>query len=961
MTSTVSRTPQQTQQVLEQAQAAALAIANSATTSIGPNQFVFFAAFDGTDNAYVPVNGDTQNTAIGQLFDQVKGGNGPSQTAAYYEGVGTPGTLSGSDWWPSDVTAQNIQTAQHAYDAFALVAFNWLLANHGGSVTSMIAGFSRGCAAEAIFAQMLYKNGLVYTDQDGVAHTLIQPGAVGAVSAALAIDPVLTGESGNMDFPPGIKNLTVVRAENEYRSLFKAAEYGADSDTVIDVPGSHSDAGDAYDNGLGGIYLGAYTGFFQNAGLHTLPVDSARQFISPTATPIVIHSESLTDAQIATEFALTGTLPAWEATYNPTNDLGVKRDTSSYGSPVTVSQNATNFTAYDGNIVVGGSGYSSSADFTGFVILPDSSASIGGVGDAITVNNGATLDFTSNVITSNETIRFSSDSAKLTHNGTVIIDEPLAFRGTIYGFVPSDTIDLEGIGTATGVALAANNMLNVSKANGTIINLQLDSTQNFSSDSFLITPDGAGGTKIVAEDDTQPISFSGTKETLLVVDPSKLSGTVSNFIQGDTIDLVGISATGILSDVNGVLSVPESGGGALTLNIAFDPLQEAGEAILATPTANGTELTVTSAFTYSHFTYGVAVAYDTTYAEAINNNGVVVGFTTYGREQGIISDYIYNDGIYTHITAADFPSDSGASDYFIYNTGINDFGMITGWGAAGAFIKSGGTATIIQVPGQALRPSAITNSGVVYGNGLGSDGVINGTLVITQGFSFANGKYSQLSYTDSSGVSIPAQFDSVSESGNFVLGSFIVPGSNTLRFFLHQQGTDVLLPDQLDGFYPYYMAVNDLGDLAGGIASTARVPYSYFGYNGDFLEKANGEIITLSPPYQGVLTNPAIASLNDSDQMVGNAGVPGSVYAFQASPVSEVISCFMSGTKIRAARGEVPVEELSVGDLVRARFACLAEVRWIGSRTVNCARHPHPGAIWPVRVQAGAFGPSAPV
>jgi len=48
MTTTVSLTAQQTDQVLQQAQLAAQAIANSATTLVGSKQFVFFAAFDGT-------------------------------------------------------------------------------------------------------------------------------------------------------------------------------------------------------------------------------------------------------------------------------------------------------------------------------------------------------------------------------------------------------------------------------------------------------------------------------------------------------------------------------------------------------------------------------------------------------------------------------------------------------------------------------------------------------------------------------------------------------------------------------------------------------------------------------------------------------------------------------------------------------------------------------------------------
>ncbi len=72
-------------------------------------------------------------------------------------------------------------------------------------------------------------------------------------------------------------------------------------------------------------------------------------------------------------------------------------------------------------------------------------------------------------------------------------------------------------------------------------------------------------------------------------------------------------------------------------------------------------------------------------------------------------------------------------------------------------------------------------------------------------------------------------------------------------------------------------------------------------------------------------------------------------------------ACFASGTRIETEAGPVPVENLREGDYVRlAREDAFVPVVWMGHRTVDCARHPRPDAVMPVRVRAGAFGPGQP-
>jgi hypothetical protein len=72
------------------------------------------------------------------------------------------------------------------------------------------------------------------------------------------------------------------------------------------------------------------------------------------------------------------------------------------------------------------------------------------------------------------------------------------------------------------------------------------------------------------------------------------------------------------------------------------------------------------------------------------------------------------------------------------------------------------------------------------------------------------------------------------------------------------------------------------------------------------------------------------------------------------------VVCFVRGTRIRTPDGDVPIEELKPGQRVVTMDGNIAAIKWIGHRRVNCGRHPDPRKVWPVRVQAGAFGRGLP-
>jgi hypothetical protein len=92
-----------------------------------------------------------------------------------------------------------------------------------------------------------------------------------------------------------------------------------------------------------------------------------------------------------------------------------------------------------------------------------------------------------------------------------------------------------------------------------------------------------------------------------------------------------------------------------------------------------------------------------------------------------------------------------------------------------------------------------------------------------------------------------------------------------------------------------------------------------------------------------------------------NSALGQSVDHVDITILPDSIPCFATGTPIMTDAGEVPVERLTVGARLPTRLGRrLAEVVWIGQRSVDCRRHPRPQSVWPVRVKRGAFGRDTP-
>jgi subtilisin family serine protease len=154
-----------------------------------------------------------------------------------------------------------------------------------------------------------------------------------------------------------------------------------------------------------------------------------------------------------------------------------------------------------------------------------------------------------------------------------------------------------------------------------------------------------------------------------------------------------------------------------------------------------------------------------------------------------------------------------------------------------------------------------------------------------------------------------------------------------------------------------------IDDITGQSGDTVQFPDSMSAYT--FACAAPGEVSVTANGVTDMLTS--IATLQFAN---------GSIPAIS-------VECFAAGTLIATVDGERPVEDLCVGDRVLTWEAMVAPstnpplpsptklekgegrvrdeaIVAIQRRSIDCARHPNPRAVWPVRIAAGAFGVGRP-
>ncbi|GGG36827.1 hypothetical protein GCM10010964_25830 [Caldovatus sediminis] len=137
----------------------------------------------------------------------------------------------------------------------------------------------------------------------------------------------------------------------------------------------------------------------------------------------------------------------------------------------------------------------------------------------------------------------------------------------------------------------------------------------------------------------------------------------------------------------------------------------------------------------------------------------------------------------------------------------------------------------------------------------------------------------------------------------------------------------------------------------------------YAGWN-DYVDGGTGTdtVVLPSGTWTGTSTTVTVGGTTYTRWDDGNGN---SVYLSGVESTTTIggAPCYLEGTRIMTARGEVAVEDLRIGDLVvtaHGRGPVLQPVVWIGKRRVNLAAHPNRAAVEPILIRAGALGEGVP-
>jgi autotransporter passenger strand-loop-strand repeat protein len=336
--------------------------------------------------------------------------------------------------------------------------------------------------------------------------------------------------------------------------------------------------------------------------------------------------------------------------------------------------------------------------------------------------------------------------------------------------------------------------------------------------------------------------------------------------------------------------------------------------------------------------------------EYVSAGGSAVGTTLNSAGHQFVSGTVVSTTINS---GTEYVYSGGAASFTVVNSGSYD--EVAGGGVAVSTTVNNGGVELLQTGGGTADGTQVNSGGVQNVFGIAVNASVNNggqQFVYSGGTSFdatVNSGGSEVVFS-AVGFGYDSNFGRVSGTTVNSGGFEVLSGGGAYGTTLNSGGTEVVGAAGI---------ARDTMVNVGGVIDVAYLAYA----SGGAANVNASDVLTVRMG-GAIYTQQLAGTYIDAQFLLAPDIGGGTLITAEPGAVTAAVAaapCFRRGTRILTDRGEVAVEVLRVGDRVRTLLGeGSAPIIWIGQREVDCARHPKPWRVWPVRVAAGAFGPGRP-